>query len=104
MKDLGPINILRIPLHTLWESPNIIARIQTEPQQLEIGFVKWFVRYDADVQESIIKQLDWALANSTYDFQSILKNVKTSNEDILKYFAFIRTVFVTQQNQTLPAQ
>jgi hypothetical protein len=93
MKDLGALNILRLPLQVLWEFPAIALKIEQEPQTLAADFTKWFTAYTPEVQQQLMAQLDWALAHPTYDFRSILKNVKTSNQDILTYFAFLRPVF-----------
>jgi hypothetical protein len=93
MKDLGALNILRLPLQVLWEFPAIAPKIEQESQTLAANFTKWLAAYSPEVQRQLLAQLDWALAHPTYDFQSILKNVKTSNQDILTYFAFLRPVF-----------
>lgn len=94
MKDLGALNILRIPLQVLWEFPNIGTKIERESPELEEEFTRWLGRYEPGVQQHMLAQLDWAVANPTYDFQSILKNVKTPNEEILAYFSFLKNVFL----------
>lgn len=98
MKDIGPVGVLRIPLHVLWEFPDITAKIQRESDALEKEFPEWFSHYSHDVQQNMVVQLNWAIANPGYDFQSILKNVKTSNADILTYFVFLQKVFAAHLN------
>lgn len=98
MKDIGPLGVLRIPLHVLWEFPDITAKIQRESDALEKEFTEWFSHYSHDVQQNMVVQLDWAIAHPDYNFQSILKNVKTPNEDILTYFGFLHKVFAAQLN------
>jgi hypothetical protein len=44
------------------------------------------------VQQDLRQQLAWAIQHPDYDFQAILKNVKTPNEDIARYFAFLYDV------------
>lgn len=99
MKDLGPLNILRLPLQVLWEFPDIASKINNESSVLEQDFKQWLNKYPPDVQRNLITQLDWAIANPAYDFQSILKNVRTSNQDILSYFIFINHIFSRLINQ-----
>jgi hypothetical protein len=101
MKDLGPLNILRLPLYTLWEFPAIALKIEQESQTLAATFTKWLATYSPEVQDQLLAQIDWALAHPTYDFQSILKNVKTPSQEILTYFAFLRPVFAQAINNRL---
>ena len=93
MKDLGPLNILRLPLQVLWEFPDIALKIRQDSPSLAADFTAWFSSYDAAVQQQLLAQLKWAIAHPTYDFKAILKNVKTPNEDILLFFTFINGVF-----------
>jgi hypothetical protein len=90
MENLGPLNILRIPLQLLQEFPDISFKIQVEGASLKHELVAWFGQYEPSVQHSIRTQLDWACLHTDYDFQSVLKNVKTQNEDIVQYFQFLR--------------
>lgn len=48
----------------------------------------WFGKYDPTIQQDMRQQLAWAILHPNYDFQSIL-NVKTPNEDIVRYFEFL---------------
>jgi hypothetical protein len=101
MKDLGALNVLRLPLQVLWEFPAIVPKIEQESQTLTADFTKWFAAYSPEVQDQLLAQIDWALAHPTYDFQSILKNVKTPSQEILTYFAFLRPVFAQAINNRL---
>ena len=45
--------------------------------------------YEPEEITALLTQLRWALQHPDYNFQGLLKGVKTSNEDILFYFAFL---------------
>jgi hypothetical protein len=90
MENLGPLNILRIPLQILWEFPDISTKIQKEGNAFKYDLAAWFKEYEPSVQDNIRKQLEWACSHTDYDFKSVLKNVKTQNEDIVQYFQFLR--------------
>lgn len=92
MKDLGPRNILRIPLHLLWEFPDMRQKIQSGTSELEKEFTAWYAQYEPDVQQLLYQQLSLAVVDSEYDYTQVLKNVKCSNEDIIFYFGFLRNV------------
>jgi hypothetical protein len=92
MKDLGPRNILRIPLQLLWEFPNMRQKIQVDALELEQEFIAWYAQYEPEVQHMLYQQISLAILDSNYDYTQVLKNVKCSNEDILFYFRFLRDV------------
>lgn len=89
MKNLGPLNFLRIPLATLWDVPDIRARIEQAEADFGPRLLRWYCRYEPETRLAIRTQLQWALQHPTYDFQNLLVDVTTSQEDILFYFAFL---------------
>jgi hypothetical protein len=93
MKDPEARHILRLPLSVLWEFPAITLKLKQESPMLAADFTKWLAAYSPEVQQ-LLAQLEWALAHPAYDFQSILKNVRTSNADILTFFAFLHPLLV----------
>jgi hypothetical protein len=90
MENLGPINILRIPLQILGEFPDISAKIHIEGSAFKRDLAAWFHTYEPSIQANIYNQLEWACLHMDYDFKSILKNVKIENKDIVQYFNFLR--------------
>lgn len=89
MENLGPLNILRIPLQILWEFPDVSGKIQQEGPAFKHELTAWFNKYEPSVQHDMRSQLEWACLHPEYDFKSILKNVKTPNEDVVRYFKFL---------------
>ena len=89
MQNLGSLNILRIPLQILWEFPNISTKIKEDNFAFRRELLSWFNKYEHLVQQDIRNQLAWAINHPDYDFNSILKNVKTPNADILEFFHFL---------------
>jgi hypothetical protein len=89
MENLGPLNFLRIPLSNLWDAPDIRQRIEQADSEFGPRMLRWYCRYEPENRAAIRAQLEWALQNPAYDFKNILINVKTTNEDILFYFAFL---------------
>lgn len=98
MENLGPLNILRIPLQLLWEFPDIAAKIQTESVAFKQELKAWFKQYEPSVQDTMRRQLEWASGHTDYDFKSVLKNVKTPNEDIIRYFQFLREAIAEEND------
>lgn len=90
MENLGPLNILRLPLQILWEFPDVSTKIREENTAFKQELIAWFRAYEPAIQDDIRKQLEWADRHTDYDFKSLLKNVKTPNEDIVQYFQFLR--------------
>jgi hypothetical protein len=90
MENLGALNILRIPLQILWEFADVSAKIQTDGPGFRKDLIAWFNKYEPQVQQDLCQQLNWAVEHPSYDFRSMLKNIKTPNEDIVRYFTFLR--------------
>lgn len=99
MENLGPLNILRIPLQLLWEFPDITVKIQTEGASFKQELVAWFKQYEPGVQDTMRRQLEWAGLHTDYDFKSVLKSVKTPNEDIIRYFQFLRDAIAEEDDR-----
>jgi hypothetical protein len=89
MENLGELNILRIPLSNLWDVPAIRQKLEENSPEFVQWHQQWYCRYPEKARTDMLKQLLWALENPTYNFQQILKNVTTPNEDILLYFNFL---------------
>lgn len=92
MQNLGNLNILRIPLQILWEFPNIAIKINEENTAFSREISSWFNKYEPPVQQEIRNQITWAINHPDYNFNSILKNVKTPNAEILFFFQFLDRV------------
>ncbi|UYZ64407.1 hypothetical protein [Hymenobacter weizhouensis] len=92
MKDLGPRNILRVPLQLLWELPDIRQRIEENTSEMKQDLSKWFAQYEPEVQHKLYQQLSLATADVSFDYTSVLKNVKTNNSDIIFFFNFLQDV------------
>ncbi|RZK14212.1 MAG: hypothetical protein EOO56_25435 [Hymenobacter sp.] len=60
MEDLQALNILRLPLHALWEFPAIALKIEQESPTLAVDFTRWLAVYPPEVQDQLLAQLDWA--------------------------------------------
>lgn len=91
MEILGASKTLRIPLQILWEFADVSAKIQADGPTFRNDLIAWFSKYEPSVQQDMRQQLDWAIEHPYYDFRSMLKNVKTPNEDIICYFEFLRS-------------
>lgn len=89
LNHVGPRTILRIPLYILQYCPNIRQKIAQEQATFPEHCRRLYSGYEPTVRASLLTQLQWALDHPAYDFQSLLKGVKTTNEDILFYFAFL---------------
>lgn len=89
MEDLGERNILRIPLAALHFAPDIRQRITHDEAAFQHHCLRLYSSYEPQVRATLLDQLHWALQHPDYNFRDILKGVKTANEDILFYFAFL---------------
>jgi hypothetical protein len=89
MKKLGEHNILRIPSAALQFAPDIRQRIMQDEAAFRQHCLRLYSGYEPEEIMSLLTQLRWALQNADYNFQGILKHIKTTNEDILFYFAFL---------------
>jgi hypothetical protein len=98
MENLGERNILRIPLAALQFAPDIRQKITQDEAAYRQHCQRLYSGYEPEEITSLLTQLQWALQQPDYNFQGILPGVKTSNEDILFYFAFLAPILT----QTAP--
>ena len=103
MEDPGKRNILRIPLAALQFAPTIRQRINQEEAAFRQHCLRLYSGYELEELESLLTQLRIALKNPSYNFQAMLPGIKTSNEDILFYFAFLIPI-LEQAHSILLAQ
>ena len=81
--------MLRIPLAGLQFAPDIRQRITQEEAAFRQHCRRLYRGYEPALIAALLTQLRWALQHPAYNFQGLLNGVKTSNEDILFYFAFL---------------
>ena len=89
MENLGERNILRIPLAGLQFAPDIRQKITQDEALFRQHCLRLYSGYEPEEITNLLTQLRWALQHPEYNFQGILKGVKTSNEDIFFYFTFL---------------
>lgn len=89
MENLGELTILRIPLAALQYAPNIRQKIAQERSAFQQHCLRLYRNYKPEELASLLIQLRSALQNPSYNFQAMLPGIKTPNEDILFYFAFL---------------
>lgn len=99
MENLGERNILRIPLAALQFAPDIRGRITQDEAAFRQHCLRLYSDYEPAVLARLRAQLRWAIQNPEYNFQGILIDVKTANEDILFYFAFLLDVLEQAQGK-----
>jgi hypothetical protein len=103
MENLGERNILRIPLAALQFAPDIRSRITQDEAAFRQHCLRLYSDYEWEVQARLLTQLEWAIQHPEYNFWEILIDVKTANEDILFYFAFLVSVIKQIANARLAA-
>lgn len=75
------INFLRIPLHKLFYIDDV-----DEFSGLSENEIKSLRReYSESELQEIVSSVKWAVENRTYDFTSLLPNLRQSNDEIYRY-------------------